>query len=338
MPLTTPALYINTSSERELSKAEDDYGNSYYFRGNVIDNYVSFADKCWRIVRIEGDGSIKLILEDQDELCSESIDGNWAIPTTRGTTYKGHFGVDARVIDSTNKIIIKAKYLTPITEATKSHIYAYYNFQTSLGGNIDKLKTEEWCLGNLESAYNYSAPYNLLEDTIDNLHYAGTDFYYETGKRLRGYGETKNATLKCNGTTVNQFQNVTGYDTWNNTGSKVQITRYDNMKVGALTAYEVAYAGGTTSNNLNYYLLNTYQTSKQLYFWTMSSAYSAAAHTDKNAYEFAFLVSNSGTLSADDAWNANENKYYFRPAISLNAGIAIMTGGEGTLESPYIIE
>ena len=43
----------------------DDNGNTYYFRGNVINNYVSFANKTWRIVRINGDGTVRLILDDQ---------------------------------------------------------------------------------------------------------------------------------------------------------------------------------------------------------------------------------------------------------------------------------
>ena len=38
-------------------------GYSYYWRGAVTNNYVKFANKCWRIVRINGDGSIRLIYD-----------------------------------------------------------------------------------------------------------------------------------------------------------------------------------------------------------------------------------------------------------------------------------
>ena len=41
--------------------AEDDLGTSYYFRGNVTNNYVKFANKYWRIIRINGDGTIRMI-------------------------------------------------------------------------------------------------------------------------------------------------------------------------------------------------------------------------------------------------------------------------------------
>lgn len=47
-----------------LIESVDDDGITYYFRGNVTNNYVSFAGLSWRIVRINGDGSVKLILDD----------------------------------------------------------------------------------------------------------------------------------------------------------------------------------------------------------------------------------------------------------------------------------
>lgn len=41
----------------------DDNGNTFYFRGNVNNNYVNFANKLWRIVRINGNGTVKIILD-----------------------------------------------------------------------------------------------------------------------------------------------------------------------------------------------------------------------------------------------------------------------------------
>ena len=52
-----------------LIKSSDDSGVSYYFRGNVKNNYVSFANLTWRIVRINGDGTVRMIL---DDIISES--------------------------------------------------------------------------------------------------------------------------------------------------------------------------------------------------------------------------------------------------------------------------
>ena len=41
--------------------AEDDDGTSYYFRGDVDNNWLKFAGYYWRIIRVNGDGSIRLI-------------------------------------------------------------------------------------------------------------------------------------------------------------------------------------------------------------------------------------------------------------------------------------
>ena len=51
------------ASDGYLCKAKDAYGDSYYYRGNVINNYVKFADKYWRIVRINGDGTVRVIYD-----------------------------------------------------------------------------------------------------------------------------------------------------------------------------------------------------------------------------------------------------------------------------------
>lgn len=58
------------STESGVFAAEDDYGTSYYYRGSVENNYVDFAGKIWRIIRINGDGSVRIILNDVLETTS----------------------------------------------------------------------------------------------------------------------------------------------------------------------------------------------------------------------------------------------------------------------------
>ena len=59
--MTVPGREVATANEG-LRRAVDDYGMSYYYRGAVENNYVVFAKMCWRIVRIDGQGNIKLVL------------------------------------------------------------------------------------------------------------------------------------------------------------------------------------------------------------------------------------------------------------------------------------
>ena len=50
-------------SDKGLYQAADDYGTTYYYRGNVKNNIVYFANIYWQIVRINGDGTIRLIYD-----------------------------------------------------------------------------------------------------------------------------------------------------------------------------------------------------------------------------------------------------------------------------------
>ncbi len=57
----TPDFSKTATTDEGLFMAEDDEGDSYYYRGAVKNNYVSFAGYTWRIIRRNGDGSIRMI-------------------------------------------------------------------------------------------------------------------------------------------------------------------------------------------------------------------------------------------------------------------------------------
>ena len=58
---------VTTASDKGMYSAQDDLGTSYYFRGAVDNNWIKFGkdssqnDIYWRIIRINGDGSIRMI-------------------------------------------------------------------------------------------------------------------------------------------------------------------------------------------------------------------------------------------------------------------------------------
>ena len=99
-----------------IYKSEDDLGNSYYFRGNVTNNYVYFAKNWWRIIRINGDGTIRMIYtsnpndSNANQYISESAFNynfydnayvGYMYGTTRSSTYNATHA-------NTNSSIIKA--------------------------------------------------------------------------------------------------------------------------------------------------------------------------------------------------------------------------------------
>ena len=57
----TPDFSKTATTDEGLFMTEDDEGESYYYRGAVKNNYVSFAGFVWRIIRRNGDGSIRMI-------------------------------------------------------------------------------------------------------------------------------------------------------------------------------------------------------------------------------------------------------------------------------------
>ena len=63
-PTLTAISYTN--KENGLYKSTDtNSGNpTYYFRGAAFNNYVKFADRLWRIIRINEDGTVRMITDD----------------------------------------------------------------------------------------------------------------------------------------------------------------------------------------------------------------------------------------------------------------------------------
>ncbi len=160
-PKTIPAQEVNGENERTLSITKDDYGNSYYYRGNVQDNYIDFNGMCWRIVRIEGDGSIKLILEDKTKTCKNATGGE------NSFIGRGTYGY------KTEDDIEKFDYLNCTDDSStcmKNKLETWFN--ANFTNLKDKLKEDTWYIG----------------DTTNLI-----DKYYQTGSRLM---LKHNATLK----------------------------------------------------------------------------------------------------------------------------------------------
>lgn len=62
---TTPdfSQNVTTTANSGVFTTTDSSGTAYYFRGVVSNNYVSFANNLWRIMRVNGNGTIRLILD-----------------------------------------------------------------------------------------------------------------------------------------------------------------------------------------------------------------------------------------------------------------------------------
>ena len=305
---TIKYAYMDSSSlktesrESTLSITPDDNGTSYYYRGDVKDNYVNFAGMCWKIVRIEGDGSTKLILEDRSAECnSSSYTGNWS----DRKTYLFGIGSNGKA-DFLNNTGGKEEGFVGLADSLKS-------FQTTLESKLitgkslnDYLKVDDWC-------YDYNvAQYEYLDDgwnTVSSPSEAAyTNEYYGAYKRII---TDKSPSLVCSGTKLTKYKDGT------------------DMYVGTLTADEISFAGVTGSTNYTHYLMNNYAKTNNLYWWTLSPS----GWVSSDGYDYAFDVHSDGSLSN----NLVYDNYSARSSINLKNEIEI-TGGNGTISNPYEIK
>ena len=311
-PITTPGAAISTDSEALLSSTEDDYGTSYYFRGAVTNNYVEFANKCWKIVRVGGDGSVKLILHNDNTAktanpcAAANNSASAAFARYSGSTYKSAFNAN---YDDNAYIGFKygtpgsSKYETTHANTNKSTILT--NLETWYTNN---LKTYEsviddtvWCNDKTNVTDTSYDPWSI---TPNGLGYAKNVTYYGATKRLVGTSGSAGGTgpsLKCNGEL-----------------SKI------NSKVGLITADELALAGyAYAKNNTTTYLQ---ENATDTYWWSLSPSFFNGDY----AYVWNVFGGSGGFGN-----NFVSNSSGVRPSISLKPSTNVT--GEGTSSTPYII-
>ena len=313
-PITTPGAAISTADEAELASTEDDYGTSYYFRGAVTNNYVEFANKCWRIVRVGGDGSVKLILHNDNTAgvanpCdSANNSANAAFARYSGETYKSTFNDDYE-----DNAYVGFKYGTPGSntyEATHANtnnstiltnLEAWYD-KNNLKDYEKVIADTVWCNDKTNVEDKTYNPFTAGGNAT-GLGYGANKTYYGATQRLVSKSNSTGGTgpsLKCNG----ELSKITS-------------------KVGLITADELAFAGYAynISNSTTYLQENATDT-----LWYSLSPY---YFRDDSAYVL-YVYGSNGIFGISVGSDCG-----LRPSISLKSTTNVT--GEGTSSSPFII-
>lgn len=179
---TKAAVQKNNETESMLSQVNDEIGISYYYRGNVKNNYLSLNNMCWRIVRIEGDGSVKLILADATASCSQ---------TTLTKTDSGYIGIGKYILSDFTTT-------EPLTDTTSINYILNDWYNTNLTSIGTKLKDNATCI--TDTTTKYDSLGNILND-------APTETYYDNYKKLL---IDKYSSLNCRtNTTKTNSQKIT---------------------------------------------------------------------------------------------------------------------------------
>ena len=211
------------STNGYLCSAPDAYGTSYYYRGTVDNNYVLFAGKYWRIVRVNGDGSMRII-----------YDGTVAHANGESSNDR-HIGTTAFNSNYDDNTYVGYMYGTP-NSSTYTETHANINDSTI------KKYLDNWYEKNIRSTeYEQYLADNLFcnDRSIDSGTGAGKDF-----ANYR-WSFTRKTLLTC----PQSNDAFTVRDTTNGNGAL-------KYPIGLLTADEfwLAGGGGSSSGNSKFYL------------------------------------------------------------------------------------
>ena len=351
--LTSPGKETTTSTEAVLGATIDDYGISYYYRGNVTNNFVAFAGMCWRIVRINGDGSIKLTLYNySSDDCTKTGTTLALARYSTNNYYTSKYNAelnDNAYVGFMYGDLNSSSYNSMFSNTNKSTILQ--NLESWYDNNIknyeNKLADTIWC-----NDKSYINDYNILVASVDSttnkltskitnfpgltsatamILYSGRDRlrtnYFFTGSSGGQYGTSGiGPTLKC--PNDNNNGNLSKY-TVDNTDMGNGAISY---KIGLLTADELIYAGTVDyhvymalnygADAINYYLKTN---TENQWFWTLTPAsYSSGAYVwRQTGYGYVTLsaVNNAGGI---------------RPTISLKTDTMLM-GGDGSAAAPFLV-
>ena len=304
-PLTTPGAAVSTESEALLASTEDDYGTSYYFRGAVTNNYVEFANKCWRIVRVAGDNTVKLVLHNNN---SSNVNNPCAASNNDfGVAFIGDYAFNTNYNDNAYVGFMygtsgSTNYANTHANTNKSTILTNLEawYTSNLASYANKISDTIWCNDKNISSSSYN-PFNYTMDST-KLGYGTNATYYAAMERLVSSSRVAGGTglsLKCNGKL-----------------SKI------SSKIGLLTIDEVAFAGGIYDTSSSYSYLNENTSGS---WWTMSPAFykegSAVWHVNSDGYL---------------GYGVSDLELSVRPSISLISAIEVI--GKGISDNPYIIK
>ena len=242
------------STNGYLCSAPDDYGTSYYYRGNVENNWVKFAGYYWRIIRINGDGTVRMIYQ-----------GTEANTTGTGTQ------IETSVFNTENNA---SYYVGLVYNLNEQHGYGINStimdnlnswFNDNLNNDSNPSKQFYEYISN-EAGFcsdrNMSSGYNWSSNPTSNIYYAAND---------RITNNLATPSLQCD-----------EQDILSKSNGKLE------NPIGLITIDEAVLAGlyFTAKNTVNNFL-NT----ERLY-WTMTPYLYAVTRYESKAY--VYLIYSAG--------------------------------------------
>ncbi len=303
---TQKATGTETEDNNGIYKVTDGMygGYSYYWRGKADTSHIIFDNKCWRIIRINGDGSIRLIYNGRPS----------------GTTCLGNGNSEAVITGSSGT----EKYYATSTGSYDSPSYVGWtytlNTQRTLNGTDSnaKYQTELWYTNNISIAAKTKVDSNGKFCNDRNVGNTPSSFGWNSNQYVTSWS----AWINDNGKWFSYSVAKRLLEDYAPTLSCPNEDIY-SLSVGAITADEVIFAGGEQGNNTSYYLYTNQS------YWTMSPSYWHGGNA------WMFYIDMNGNLSRTGVVNAT---FGLRPVINLRSDVTFNIGSDGTQNNPYIVQ
>ena len=296
---------LTTNTTGTVYSVADDWGTSYVYAGAPTDNWVQFGGFYWRIIRINGDGSIRMIYagestiekNEDDQIQEGSYNSSDNDNAYVGYMYgsigaSSYASTHANNTDSTIKGILDSWYKTNIVDK----------------GHSDKVSTEAGFCNDRKTQSGVMSGYGTLGYGTNATTYAPLGRLMSNGS----YKSSQTPSLKCSQIGNDMFT-VSGSSKGNH-----KLT----YPIGLITSDEVVLAGGFGgSSNSSYYLFTDQD------YWTITPH----STTTKSFINGVFMVWENGRLGGGDmafAWGV-------RPVINLSSDVQIT--GSGTSTDPYTV-
>ena len=313
-----------------LCSAPDAYGDSYYYRGTVDNNYVLFAGKYWRIVRINGDGSMRIIYDGT----SAHANGESSADRHIGSTAFNDSNDDNRYVgymygDADGQMEDSSQYSTSnLTNTNTYYVSQEYSF------NED---TKKFTLTNpvailasdLTDAYvgYYTSLDTSTPSTYDMLYKITSvttgDTQATVGYTRLYYGTTtkEQAQTNTNDSTIKKY-----LDSWYE--ENIKDTEYEQYLTDNLFCNDRSITSGTGAGK-----------DKTFYRWSSKTKILLTCPQKNDAFTVSDTTNGNGSLkypigllTADELWLAGGDDYY---STVTNSKFYLYFGSYGWLLSAY---
>lgn len=290
------------SHEKGIYETTDTDGNpTYYYRGSVDNNYVKFVGFYWRVVRINGNGSIRII-----------YDGTSAHSNGESSTDR-QYGTSQFNTAYNNNMYLGYMYTSGDAHGTGT--------SSAIKTNVDKFYTAK--LASYASKLDTNAGFCGDRSNLNLQSGVGTGTVITYNKGYSRVAEST-PTLTC--------ENASDYYTVSSTTSGNKKLSYP---IGLITADEVmlaGHAGGVFDGSYNHQKSNngSYLTTGNT-FWTMTPAVGYNSFGIPYWRALVFYVNASGEFDDHHVYNA----VGLRPVINLKSDVTIT--GSSTMTDPYVV-